>query len=161
MIKQRWQELSIRERRMVAVMSFFVAISLFYFAFWSPLHKSIEKNRSSLTMKTTQLKNMQQYALEARQLRFSAGGAKRVANRDSLLVIIERTAKQKKLILRQIKPDSDNGVRLTLEDVPFDQMLNWLDLLEKQHGIRVSDISVERQKKTGQVNSRILLQVSS
>jgi len=161
MIKQYWQQLSSRERRMVSAMAIVVGISLFYFGFWSPLHKGIEKNHHSLGMKTSQLKNMQQYASEARRLRASGGGAQQVANRESLLVTIERTAKQKKLPLQQIKPDSDDGVRLTLENVAFDRMIEWLNLLEVKHGIRVTDIAVERQKKRGQVNGRILLQVSS
>ncbi len=163
MIKTYWEQLSNRERWLVSLMSVVVLVSLFYFALWEPLQSGIVEKRKRVTAQTMQLQTMRQQAAEVEQLRRSSRGSQRkVSNSSSLLVIIERTSKQKglKASLKKVQPDGEDGVRLWLEDVAFDQMIDWLKLLKQHHGIYIDDISVEAREAPGRVDSRILLRVS-
>ena len=45
-----------------------------------------------------------------------------------------------------------------MENVSFDQLISWLDLLSNRHGIQINDISLERSNTPGIVSGRILLQ---
>lgn len=160
-MKEYWQQLSPRERRMLIAMAVVVGITIIYFGMWRPLQNGIENNRKAVTEKIRQIKTMQQYVLESRELRGNPNARRTVTSGNSLLVTIEQTAKQKRLALQQVKPEGNDGVRLNLENVAFDTVIEWIAQLEQQYGIWVDDISVERMPEKGQVNSRIVLKVAS
>jgi general secretion pathway protein M len=105
---------------------------------------------------------MQSQAQELRDLKRGAGSRQRITDSSSLLSVIDRTAKkhQLKSTLQKAQPDGDNGVRLWLVNITFDQLIEWLDQLELEYGIYVSDIAIERDEVNGLVDSRILLRVS-
>ncbi len=148
---------------MVSIMAVAVIISLFYFGLWEPIETGIDSKKKQLTMRTRQLQNIQQQAAEARQLKQGQPAQRRVTNSTSLLSVIDTTSRQKNLkqALQKFQPEGDDSVRLWLEDAPFDALVEWLDLLNRQHGVSVSEISLEKQPESGLVDGRILLQVSS
>ena len=45
-----------------------------------------------------------------------------------------------------------------MESVAFNKMIRWLERLDKEYGISVEEISVERQESPGMVNVRLVLQ---
>ncbi|MDH5570552.1 MAG: type II secretion system protein M [Gammaproteobacteria bacterium] len=163
MIKQRWEQLSSREQLMVTLMTIVVCISLFYFIIWEPLQVGIKDGHTRHKAQTEALITMQQQAAEAQALR-SSGAGKQASVRDSssLLSLIERTAKQQQLqnALQKVQPDGKDGVRVWMDNAPFDQVIQWLSTLTTQHGIFITEISFERQDAPGLVNSRILLRVN-
>ncbi len=148
---------------MVSIMAVAVIISLFYFGLWEPIETGIDSKKQQLTMRTRQLQNIQQQAAEVRQLKQGQPAQRRVTNSTSLLSVIDTTSRQKNLkqVLQKFQPEGDDSVRLWLEDAPFDALVEWLDLLNRQHGVSVSEISLEKQPESGLVDGRILLQVSS
>ena len=161
MIKTYWQQLSPREQRIVSAAAAFVFISLFYFVYWQPLQDNITMTQTRIEAQTSNLQTMQSMAARIQQQ--SNGASRRsVSDSSSMLAIIERTANQKQLksSLQKIQPEGQGGVRIWLEDIAFDDLVSWLDLLDSKHGITVSDISLERDAKAGLVDGRILLQVA-
>jgi general secretion pathway protein M len=164
MMKEKWQQLSLREKRLVVVTSIVVVITFVYFMIWEPLQDGIQTSRVRLKAQNQTLANMQGQAAEARQLlaaKRQAGANTRSSS--SLLVIIERTAQTKNLKsrLQKVQPEGENGVRVWVENASFDQLIDWLALLENRNTIYVNEIIIERQKEPGRVNSRILLRVAS
>ena len=59
---------------------------------------------------------------------------------------------------KRYQPVGDSGLSLWLENSAFNQLVLWLERLEKRHGIRVDEISVERAAQDGVVNVRLVLQ---
>ena len=161
-MKEQWQQLSLREKRLVVITAFVVVVSLVYFMIWQPLQNGIETSRVRVSAQTNTLQKIRDQAAEARQLRTNKSHR---SNRGggSLLVIIERTAQQKNLksSLQKVQPEGQDGVRVWIENASFDQLIDWLDQLENKNTIYVSEIYIERQKEPGRINSRILLRVSS
>lgn len=163
-MKEKWQQLSLREKRLVIITSIVVIITLVYFMIWEPLQDGIQTSRVRVKAQNDTLVQMREQAAEARQLRAAqrqVGANTRSSS--SLLVIIERTAQTKKLKsqLQKVQPEGQDSVRVWVENASFDQLIDWLALLENRNTIYVSEIIIERQKEPGRVNSRILLRVAS
>jgi len=163
-MKEKWQQLSLREKRLVIITSIVVLITLVYFLFWEPLQDGIQTSRVRIKAQNDTLVQIRNLAAEARQLMAAqrqAGANTRSSS--SLLVIIERTAQEKNLKsrLQKVQPEGQDGVRVWVENASFDQLIEWLALLENKNTIYVSEIIIERQKEPGRINSRILLRVAT
>lgn len=50
---------------------------------------------------------------------------------------------------------SGNGVRVQLEGAPFDTVVTWLSDLDKDYGLAIDSITVDRAAKPGLVNANI------
>jgi len=160
-IQERWQQLAPREKQLLILMSIVVLITLFYFSLWKPLKTGIEDGELRIKAQTRALIEIRKQAAEVRQLRASgAGNRTSVKDSTSLLGLIERSAKQKKIkgSLQKVQPEGQREVRVWMENVPFDQLISWLDLLTSRHGIQINNISLERSNTPGIVSGRILLQ---
>ncbi len=160
-MKERWQQLAPREKQLLILMSVVVLITLFYFALWKPLKTGIEDGELRIKAQTRALMEIRKQAAEVRQLR-SSGAASDTTVKDSssLLGLIERSAKQKKIKggLQKVQPEGEREVRVWMENVSFDQLISWLDLLTNRYGIQISEISLEHGNTPGIVSGRILLQ---
>jgi len=162
-MKEKWQQLSLREKRLVIIASIVVVITLVYFMIWEPLQDGIQTSRVRIKAQNDTLLQMREQAAEAKQLMAAQRQAGANVGSSSLLVIIERTAQQKNLKsrLQKVQPEGQDGVRVWVENASFDQLIDWLALLENRNTIYVSEIIIERQKEPGRVNSRILLRVAT
>ena len=160
-MKERWQQLSSREQQLVILMTIVVTITLFYFLLWSPLQQGIDDGKTRYQAQTAALLKMQKQAAEAKSLQASGRtNTSHIKDSSTLLGLIERTAQQNKLksTLQKVQPDGKDGARIWIDNAPFDQVIQWLNVLSSQ-GITISEISFERQDEPGRVNSRILLRV--
>jgi general secretion pathway protein M len=162
MIKAYLQQLSPRERTMVILAGIAMITLLFYLALWAPLQKGIENKQRLVLLQQEQLKTMRAQAQDIRLAQNSSRSRQNITDSSSLLSVIDRTAKQEKIksALQKAQPEGEDGVRLWLVDITFDRMIDWLNQLDLQYGIYVSDISIERDEKFGRVDSRILLRVN-
>jgi general secretion pathway protein M len=162
-MKEKWQQLSSRERRLVLIMASVLIASVFYFGLWQPLQDGTETTRMRVKAQQIQLQQMLSQAAEVKQLLTSKRGSASVKSSSSLLVVIEQTAQQKQIKshLNKVQPEGSNGVRVWIDNAPFDTLVDWLALLAKKSGVYVGEISIERQKDPGRVNGRVLLQVAS
>ena len=56
--------------------------------------------------------------------------------------------------------DGQELVRVSLEQASFDDLVTWLGSLQRNHGVSVADISIDRQPDSGRVNVRLTLKRS-
>lgn len=98
--------------------------------------------------------------MQANKGAFAAASQQR-AKRDpgqSLLGIANSTSKSYQLSFKRYQPVGDSGLSLWLENVSFNNLIMWLERLDKKYGISVNEITVERQQEKGLVNIRLVLQ---
>jgi len=81
----------------------------------------------------------------------SEGGA-------SILTTVNSTAKVKNIQLKRFEPDGKTSLRIWLDQVNFNALIDWLELLETTRGIKVEQISIDRVN-SGIVNARAVLQL--
>jgi len=76
----------------------------------------------------------------------------------SLLGLANASSKAFGFVFKRYEPVGENGLSLWLEDVPFNNIILWLQRLHSQYNIKVTEIVVDQQSRAGMVNVRLELQ---
>ncbi len=78
----------------------------------------------------------------------------------SLFAVVDRSARTTVLAgaLQRVQPEGQGNVRVWFEDAPFDDLVRWTATLQREHGISVNTLSVERTDSAGLVNARVTLE---
>ncbi len=76
----------------------------------------------------------------------------------SLLGLANTTSKEFSIDFKRYEPAGDNGLGLWFEDVSFNNVVLWLEKLDKSYNIHVTEIVIDRQDSNGVVNVRLELQ---
>ena len=83
----------------------------------------------------------------------AAGGISRTGSVQS---IVATTAAEASLQIRQIEPKGA-ATSVALDGADFNRLVQWLDRLNREAGLSVSEIELERQTAPGVVNARLSL----
>lgn len=154
-----WRSLAARERFVLAVGAALAAVILVYALLWAPLQRDLTRLRADVPQAQQQLRWMKAQAGRVRQLRASASAA---VPSNGLLSFVEQSAQSYNISdkIRRVEPDGSNSVRLAIDGVAFNSLLEWLANLQKQGGVRIENASLEPGTAAGVVNARLLLRVS-
>ncbi len=158
--REYWNKLQQREKIMVSSMVTILILFLFYTAFWLPLSKDIRKLRIAVPKVESKLAIMHVQAAKIKSLK-SRNPSK--AGSGGLLTQLEQTATNRGLrqFITKMEPDGDSGVRMTIEGVGFNNLLNLLSVLHKKSGLRVENATINPvEESPGIVNARIVLKGS-
>lgn len=85
------------------------------------------------------------------------GVAPRPADSRPVPAIVTETAPAFDLAIRRIEPEG-NGARLVIEDAGFAEILTWIEALEREHGLRLAAIEIDRRPEPGIVSARLTLE---
>ena len=156
-MKEWFNALAPRERTMVSIAAAVIVLALIYAAAWSPLSSSVDGLEQSVEEQQALKQWMQQSAAEVTRLRNAAGST---GDHRSLLAVVDQTSKQSQLApaVKRIEPDGQELVRVSLEQAAFDDLVTWLGSLQRNFGVSVADVSIDRQADSGRVNVRLTLQ---
>jgi general secretion pathway protein M len=157
-MKQWLAGLDPRERRLVLGGAVVVGCLLIYVLAWEPFATRVAQLRAGHGEQQALLQWMQNAAQEVQQLRRASGRPAQAVSGQSLLAVIDRTAKTGHLAsaLKRVQPDGEQRVRVWLEDAAFDDVMRWLQGLERQ-GIRVENSVFEAKELGGHVDGRLVL----
>jgi len=156
-IKEYYNNLEQREKNLVIVAALMLAILIPYQFIWKPFVTSYDDTSIRLQAQKKQFFKMQQQAQQIRQLR-GAGSLQAPSGRQFLSNAINTAARQNGLASAlNIKSDSNNNLRVSLDNVPFDNVMNWLDQLIVRNGVIVNKFTVDRQPTVGRVNVSVYL----
>lgn len=78
----------------------------------------------------------------------------------SLFAVVDRSVRGTALAgaIERVQPEGTATVRVWLDGADFDELVRWIATLDRQHGIGVSSLSVERGPAPGSVNARMTLE---
>ena len=150
-----FSSLNERERRMV-IIGGAVAAALLLIAVILPLDRSVSRAQERVARKQADLAWMRSVAP---QLAGAGPVAARPATQESLLVVVDRAAREAGLgdSLTSSEPSGAGGLRVRLDKAPFDILVGWLGRLADQHGISVESASVDSSGQPGLVSAAIVL----
>ncbi len=155
---KRWHDsLPPRDMWLVNLMAILLLTTLFYVSVWEPLHKELAEAQVKHETQQKLLQWMQRSAQEVEQLRGS-GNTHRIKQRNTpTMLVLEQSLSNGglKLFLRKIESTDNNRARVNLDNVPFNQMLVWLNTIATHNGIIVSSATIERGEKPGSVNAKL------
>ena len=151
-----WRGLAARERAVLALGAVVAALLLFYALLWAPLQRDLERLRAGVPKAYEQLQWMRAQATRIKQLRAAATTA---VLRGGLLSFVEQSAQSYNIRehIKRVEPDGANSVRLAIDGVEFNNLLQWLVNVQNQGGVRIENASVEPLPTAGTVNARLLL----
>jgi general secretion pathway protein M len=153
-VRAWYDRLAGRERRLVLIAGGFVAIALLWLLLVLPLHTITAKRAARVEKKTADLVWMRSMAPQVAAARNSGSTT---SSNESLVVLIDRTARQAGLgsSLRDQSPNGAHSLRLRLESASFDSLVAWLALLQQQHGVAVETANVDVGSAPGLVNASV------
>jgi general secretion pathway protein M len=150
-----YENLSERDRRFVNIGGVVVLV-LVLLAIVLPLNTQISLARKRIATKQGDLAFIQSVAP---QVAAAGPGAAGAANAESLVVLIDSSARESGLgkALSSSQPTGDKGLRIRLDKAPFDALVAWLARLSQQHGVRVESAEIESAGEVGLVNAGLVL----
>lgn len=162
-MKEWFESLEVRERRLIIGGGITLLLMSVYFLGWEPFINGLHDLRKSTQRKQIELAWMQKAAKEVKQLQATQSSPVRIASGQSLLGVIDRSAKAKRLgdSLKRVQPDGTSKARVWLENAKFDVVIGWLEDLERRYGVGVETITLEKQAEKGLVDARISFSAQS
>ena len=154
--------LSQRERTLVYAAFGAAAIALLYIALIMPLQTMTNRREARVERKSADLAWMRQAAPSVAAAA-ATGGATDAPTGESLVVLVDRTAREAGLggALRDQSPDGEAGLRLRLEAAAFDTLIEWLGQLQERHGVSIEAANIDATGNPGLVNASVTLAQSA
>jgi general secretion pathway protein M len=150
----RYELAAPREQLMLRVLGLFFLGLLLVFALIVPLHQFNADAIADYRAQRDTLAWMQ-----SNRGAVKAGAAPATGKSgDSVMSIINQSARPLGLNFKRYEPSGERGVNLWLEQVPFDQVVRWLELLERDFGVIAVDFSATKRDEAGMVDVRLNLQ---
>ncbi|MDH3977021.1 MAG: type II secretion system protein M [Gammaproteobacteria bacterium] len=157
-MKEWFNQLAPRERLLIMVAGGLLIITLIVTLGIRPIASNSANGQQ-------QLEEKQQLLIELNRVaeRFGPqqnGGTGNVSEASqSLVVIVDRTTRNNGLAtyLKRNQPDGTSSIRLRLENVPFDALVEWLGQLESQYGLMTSAANIDTTSTKGRVNCNLTL----
>ena len=155
-LREPWNNLAARERRLLAAGGVLLGIVFFYVLLWLPLQKDLTQLRVSVPQDQSQLEHMRALADAIRPLRAKlrprSAGATPLSIVDTTL-----TAQNLRSYVTHLEADGGNGVRLALDGVPFNALVTLLTELQDTQQLVVDSATLDAQVKPGLVNANLRL----
>lgn len=148
-----YSQLASKDQLIVKVLLILVLIALVFAWVWQPVIAGKEKAERKFNTEMSFHKKMKENAYL-----FASGSESVGSNGASILTTVNSTAKVKNIQLKRFEPDGKTGIRIWLDQVNFNSLIDWLELLETTRGIKVEQISIDKVN-SGIVNARAVLQL--
>jgi len=121
---------------------------------WMPVsgwsNSEVQRYRKSLALHEW-IQSNEQRARQISGLNPAAQG-----NGESLLALISRSTKSSAITLLRFQEEGSGGVSVVLQEQVFNDIIVWLDKLEKQNRIQIKQLSIDAHPSPGKVNARII-----
>jgi general secretion pathway protein M len=147
-----YQSKSESEQRLLLI--FGIAVSLFLIiSIYSKVATGLTDTQSKLDK---QLELNQWASQQISTIQSASGASGRATSQASITQQINISARRHKVTIARMQPQKEGSVRVGLEDIPFNALLNWLVDLENKYGIKVTNIDFNRTDVSGVVKVRRL-----
>ena len=151
-----FESLQQRERTLVLAMAAVLAIAIVYFALYQPLQQRLAQAQKSLDREVKLLQWVETNGTKLARLGGSSYGGSQSNSNGSLDRIVNNTARQYGLTINRLQPQNSK-LNVTLDKANFSSTLQWLELLQQQHGITIDSVDFRAESTPGLVRDRVLL----
>ncbi len=161
-MKEYFASLKPRERMFLIIGAAFLLLAFLYWIIWEPFSKSVDSMELSVVQQQATLSEMKKMEEEVKQLRKKSSSSKQSTQGQSLLTLIDSSAKNRKLgsALKRVEPVGDDKVRVRMDKANFNDTVRWLGYLEQNYGVLATSITLDTQSESGLVNARLVLEGS-
>ncbi|NQY34728.1 MAG: type II secretion system protein M [Alteromonadaceae bacterium] len=148
---ERWQQLTLREQRIVIALGVVLGIYVLYSFIWQPVQSNLLKTQQTLSRQQELLTWVSQNTARYQQAKKTG----KVSSRGSLSSIVNRSARNKGITVTRMQPQAED-IQVWIDEIPFNTLLQWLDQLSSNEGINIKAIDLNTTDKSGVVRIRRL-----
>ena len=152
-MKQWWNNLTLRERRLVLSGGLALLLISLYHSIWSPLQQHLQTSREQVQQLQQQLDWMHQQAPLVQKMKLVAPAKELHTDIASALSV---SSQHYQIMLKWVQPQGDT-TQVELDSLSFAKLLSWLDMLEQRYGITVRQIELQPTDTAGNVQIKRLL----
>ncbi len=158
-----WSGREPRERQVLAVGALAVLLMLLWAFAYKPLTDARAALHEGNARLAADLQLMRATVARGSAAAINVAGGDDAARRRSgrsLLALVDADLRELGLgpSLKRIEPAGERRVRARLEAVPFDQVVDWLERLSAEQGIRVAEFAGSRTEYAGQADIQMLIE---
>lgn len=156
---QGWLDgLAPRERTLVLAGAAVVGLALVYALLIQPVASARSQAARNVEIRQALLNDLEQ-AVQRHGPLMGGQDGNRATTDQSLVVLVDRTTRERNMsaYLKRNQPDGASGVRLRLENVPFDVLMEWLLDAESRYGLKATSVSFDPSGAPGRVHSNLVL----
>jgi type II secretory pathway component PulM len=159
-MKERWANLSLREKQTTTLGALGAAILLCYTLIWSPLSEKLDQLRHQIKSDQSLLSWMQESNKRIEALEKTAEHISHKTN-GSLLGNIQTSVNNSTLAkqLVQLQQSENDTVQLHFQQVGFDNFIKWLIMLCQQQHLTVMQLTISPGDTPGVVDTELKLQI--
>jgi general secretion pathway protein M len=145
-----------REQRLVLIGALALLLTLLFLTVWEPLVQHHQRQTLALDDARALASRLELIGAEVAARRGNRPSIDRSA---SLLATVDRAARSGTLGVApsRLQPEGEREVRVWLDNLVFENLLQWIDELSSRHGVAVLTLDVERTGSPGRVNARLTL----
>jgi general secretion pathway protein M len=156
-MRQWWLERNPRERLILACGAAAAVLIVLITVIWLPLQRGTTELRGAVAEKTRVLADLRR----AQALGASAAiGSAPPEAAQSLIGLIASTGQSHELVFTRTAPDTTAGadaIRVSFESAKFEDLVAWLQMLERDYGVTVDSFSVNGAQNPGLVTGQTFL----
>ncbi|MBU2971245.1 type II secretion system protein M [Pseudoalteromonas sp. C2R02] len=140
-----WQSLKEQEQKLLMIAGGIFVLFVFVMGIWRPLNNAIEAS-------SKELKKQQDLSVWMRSsiAKIKQANPKASMSSGSLSQVVNSTRNKYQISISKMQP-KDNTLRLTVESVEFNKLIDWLTLLVEKHQITIVKIDMSKDDNTGYV----------
>lgn len=155
-LQAAFARLAPRERRLVLAGAVALLLTLLFLVVWEPLVQNHRRQALALEEARALANRLELIGAEVAARR---GNQPNIDRSASLLATVDRAARSGTLGVSpsRLQPEGEREVRVWLDNLVFENLLQWIDELANRHGVVVQTADVERTDNPGRVNVRLTL----
>lgn len=161
-LKDWWNNLSLREKRVVLIGAILVAVFILYAGIWMPYINYIDGMRDKINQNQKLLAWMQNADQELKKYNKQDNATKQATlNPVALLGIIQKQIDKSGLSssLKQLKQASNETIEIHFEKVNFDKLMHLLIALSKEQTVTLDQLTTTAVGSDGLVNVDVLIRI--
>jgi len=159
-LQRRYDQLPMRDRRALQGLTVAIVLALLYVLIWLPISDFRDNAMAEAERAEDRLAWIQSREAQLRQIA-AAGDSSRGADLGGgdFLTTVTNSAQNAGLSLQRFEPSGSSSMRIWLEGVAFDELIQWLSHLRSEYGVAVDQAGLERTGDPGRVNARLTLEI--
>ncbi|MDB2355677.1 type II secretion system protein M [Pseudoalteromonas sp.] len=152
-LEKYWHSLKDQEQQLVMVAGGIFVVFVLVMGIFRPLNSAIAQAQAD-HIKQQELLTW----VDSSIVKLKAAGSRSISNNKNLSQIVNATRGRFDITISKMQP-SDNSLRLTIDSVQFNKLVEWLDEMVNKEGVQIENLDLSRDDKQGYVRvSRLVLE---
>jgi len=152
-LEKYWGSLKEQEQQLIMVAGGIFVVFVLVMGIFRPLNNAIAQAQAD------QIKQLELLTwVDNSIVKLKAAGSRSISNNKNLSQIVNTTRGRFDITISKMQP-SDNSLRLTIDSVQFNKLVEWLDEMVNNEGVQIENLDLSRDDKQGYVRvSRLVLE---